>query len=141
MGSAGNKPKWWTESHGSQWDNLRDALQRDWEQTKKDLHAGGTELNQSIGNTLKQAAGGEAIPWSYAPAAEGSDHSWANAEQSLMYGVGARHQYGAQHAVWDEKLEAMLKTDWESMDGPQNQKWDDVKALVRHGYARAHLIP
>ena len=57
MGSATFQPKWWTEKHGSQWENLKQALKRDWEQTKKDLHMGGHELNQSVTDTLGQAAG------------------------------------------------------------------------------------
>ena len=29
MGSASFQPKWWTEKHGSQWENVKDAMKRD----------------------------------------------------------------------------------------------------------------
>ena len=138
MGTARIQPKWWTEQHVSQWDNLKTALQRDWEQTKKDLHVGGKELHQNVGDTLKQAGGSEPIPpWNASGTNAGSDSSWDDAEPSLMYGVGARHQYGAQHAAWNDRLEATLKDDWEHAEGGAHRKWDEVKGLVRHGYDRA----
>ncbi len=42
---------------------VKDALKRDWEQTKSDipgLH--GEDLDQGVGDTVKQATGKEAIP-------------------------------------------------------------------------------
>ena len=138
MGTARIQPKWWTEQHVSQWDNLKTALQRDWEQTKKDLHLGGAELHQGVGDTLKQAAGGAPIPpWNATGTGSGTDATWDDAEAPLMYGVGARHQYGSQHAAWNDGLEATLKNDWEQAEGGANRKWDDVKGIVRHGYDRA----
>ncbi len=135
MGSASFQPKWWTEKHGTQWENLKDAMKRDWEQTKKDLHLGGKELNQNVGDTLKQAAGSEAIPPANSPSIKtGTDLNWDDAEQPLRYGVGARHQYGAQHATWNEGLETKLKSDWEAAEGGAKHKWDEVKNVVRHGY-------
>lgn len=138
MGSASFQPKWWTEKHGTQWESVKDALKRDWEQTKKDLHVGGKELNQNAGDTVKQATGKEAIPASNATGTRtGTDLGWDDAEQPLMYGVGARHQYGAQHATWNEGLETKLKSDWEAAEGGAKRKWDDVKNVVRHGYDKA----
>ena len=138
MGSASFQPKWWTEKHGMQWNSVKDALKRDWEQTKKDLHMGGQELHQNAGDTVKQATGKEAIPPSNATGTRtGTDLAWDDAEAPLMYGVGARHQYGAQHASWNDNLESTLKRDWESAEGGAKRKWDDVKNVVRHGYDRA----
>ena len=135
MGSQSFQPKWWTEKHGSQWDNIKDAMKRDWEQTKKDLHMGGKELNQNVGDTVKQATGKEAIPASNtAGTRTGTDLGWDDVEQPLMYGVGARHQYGTQHAIWNEGLEQRLKADWESAESGAKHKWDDVKNVVRHAY-------
>ena len=54
-----------------------------------------------------------------------------------MYGVGARHQYGAQHPAWNDGLESTLKKDWEAAEGGAKRGWDDVKHVVRHGYDRA----
>ncbi len=44
-----------------------EALKRDLEQTKKDITGKGVELNQSAVDTLKQAAGKEAIPPPFVP--------------------------------------------------------------------------
>ncbi|MEA2748552.1 MAG: hypothetical protein QOI41_2695 [Myxococcales bacterium] len=138
MGSASFQPKWWTEKHGSQWENVKEAMKRDWEQTKKDLHVGGKELNQNAGDTVKQATGKEAIPSSNAAGTRtGTDLGWDDAEQPLMYGVGARQQYGAQHATWNEGLELRLKSEWEAAEGGAKRKWDEVKNVVRHGYDKA----
>ena len=130
MGKAIIQPKWWTEKHGTQWANLKEALERDWEQTKKDLHLGGHELNQNVADTLKQAAGAEAFP----PQPE---FTWDDAEQPLMFGVGAREQFGKDHAGWNDGLASTLQKDWESADGGAvKRKWDEVKHVVRHGYIR-----
>ena len=43
-------------------DGVKDAMKRDWEQTKADLHLGGKELDQDVDDTLKQVAGKDAIP-------------------------------------------------------------------------------
>jgi hypothetical protein len=138
MGKATFQPKWWTEKHGSTWENVKDALKRDWEQTKSDLHLGGRDIDQSVGDTVKQATGSEPIPPSNARGTQaGSDFSWDDAEQPLMYGVGAREQYGAQHAQWNDGLESSLRSDWEGGGGGMQRKWDDVKSVVRHGYEKA----
>ncbi len=42
---------------------VKEALKRDWEQTKHDLgKKGAPDLNQDVGDTVKQATGGEPIP-------------------------------------------------------------------------------
>ena len=54
------RPSWWSdEVHGSAWERAQEAMRRDWAQTKHDLHLGGHEMNQSLTDTLKQAAGQE----------------------------------------------------------------------------------
>ena len=41
----------------------KEALKRDWEQTKHDISKKhGEELDQDVGDTLKQAAGKEPVP-------------------------------------------------------------------------------
>ncbi|HLL25517.1 MAG TPA: hypothetical protein VK427_25445, partial [Kofleriaceae bacterium] len=59
-----SKPNWWNQEHDSAWDRVKDAMKRDWEQTKSDLTFGrtGTDLDQDVGDTVKQMAGKEAIP-------------------------------------------------------------------------------
>ncbi len=56
-------PQWWNEQHTSTWDRVKEALRRDWEQTKSDFSSkGGTDLNQNVGDTVKQAAGQAPVP-------------------------------------------------------------------------------
>jgi hypothetical protein len=57
-------PSWWNDQHASAWDRVKEALLRDWEQTKADLSGQklGHDLNQDVGDTLKQAAGKQEIP-------------------------------------------------------------------------------
>jgi hypothetical protein len=56
-------PVWWTEQHTSEWNHVKEALQRDWEQTKADFAVDGSrKLNQSAADTVMQAFGAEPIP-------------------------------------------------------------------------------
>lgn len=57
------RPQWWTDKHSSTWDRVKAALRRDWEQTKADFSSNdGAELNQEIGDTVKQSVGKQPIP-------------------------------------------------------------------------------
>lgn len=58
-----SRPQWWTDKHTSTWDRVKAALRRDWEQTKADFSSdSGADLNQEIGDTVKQSVGKEPIP-------------------------------------------------------------------------------
>lgn len=144
------QPKWWTEEkHGTSWDRAKEAMKRDWEQTKKDFGAGGRELDQDVDDTVKQAVGKDVIPprnqvnapggipmpKPAAPRMEG--YAWHDVEQPIRYGYGARQQYGSQHSDWNDKLEVALKEEWEQLKKDSNKAWNDVKHFVRHGYDRA----
>lgn len=147
MGSATWQPKWWTKEHGSSWERVKEAMRRDWEQTKNDLGLGGRDLDQDVDDTVKQAAGKDVIPPRSQPNAPGGTDakptsgtsrrmSWDEAEQPLMYGYGAHQQYGSRYADWNDELETSLKNDWES-SGTVGRKWEEVKSLVRRGFDRA----
>lgn len=132
------RPAWWTEEkHGSAWDRVKEALRRDWEQTKKDLHLGGHELNQSVSDTVKQATGKQNIPPNDGPNPPKVVGDWDDIELPMGYGYSARQQYGAQHDSWDDDLEGKLKTEWESAKDATHRGWNDVKPFVRHGYERS----
>lgn len=61
--STRRNPTWWTEKNASAWDRVKGALQRDWEQTKRDFSStSGQRLNQNVADTIKQSAGSEPIP-------------------------------------------------------------------------------
>lgn len=140
MGTAVWHPKWWTkEQHESNWERIKDALKRDWEQTKVDLKGQGKDLDQDIDDTLKQAVGTDAIPPLGVANAPGGtplnpQKKWDEVEHSFKYGVGARHYYGSEHKVWDDRLENKLKSEWET--DPGHGTWNDVKAFVRRGWEK-----
>jgi hypothetical protein len=122
-------PNWWNEKHEGTWDRIKSAMKRDWEQTKADVSSKGHELDQSVGDTVKQMAGKEAIPPGNMPNPPGTDKKWEDIEPTYRYGVGARTQYGSE---WDEKLESKLSNEWTEID--EDREWDDVKGSVRRGY-------
>lgn len=132
--NAPKEPSWWSDVHSSAWERSKEALRRDWEQTKADLGAGGHELNQSIGDTLKQATGQQPAPPGNRPnSAEPDDLAWADAERSVRYGYGAAIHHADSN--WDEELEGRLRKDWETTltDTP----WVRVKQAVRRGWDSA----
>jgi len=126
-------PSWWLPDHSSAWERSKAALRRDWEQTKADFSDTGTELNQSVGDTLRQAAGKEVIPpprFANPPEGRPPHDAWADAESAVRYGHGARHYYG--EASWDDELEQRLRKDWES--NSEQSSWAQVRHAVRRGW-------
>lgn len=126
-------PTWWNDQYNTTWDRVKEALRRDWEQTKADLHLGsGRDLNQGVADTVKQAAGTEPLPLSHQPNPE--PPAWKDAEPALRYGYGAGSYYHDQ-ATWDDGVEAKLRQEWEDLKS--GRTWEEVKAGVRHGWEAA----
>jgi hypothetical protein len=135
MANTSWRPEWWQdEIHGTAWERIKDALRRDWEQTRKDLHLGGHEYNQGVGNTLRQAAGREAVPPGDGPNPPHVIGDWDDVELPVGYGHGARQQYGARFAAWNTDLESVLREEWERGRPADRRPWDEVSAHVRKGY-------
>lgn len=125
-------PKWWNEEHESTWSRVKAAVKRDWEQTKADLSSGGRDLDQDVGDTVKQAMGKQAIPPLSQPNTDAEE--WDRVEEGYRYGVGARSQYGNQYNDWNEGLEGKLREEWRDMKS--GGTWDEVKNAVRRGWDR-----
>lgn len=124
-------PKWWTDEHTSTWERAKEALKRDWEQTKHDFGSKkAADLHQSAGDTVKQAVGAAPIP----PGPDGD--AWDREEPGVRYGWGARSQY-RDHADWDDKLEAKLREEWSDLK--TGRTWDEAKGSVRSGWTRATM--
>jgi hypothetical protein len=130
-------PSWWTTKHSQGWDKVKDAIHRDWEQTKADFSkTKGQQINQGVGDTVKQAVGKEAIP----PDHVANMHSdklhkaYEDAEPALRYGYGASSQF-TEHGTWDDKLEKKLSTDWDNLK--TGRAWSAVKTHVKTGWERA----
>ena len=136
MATMNWKPAWWKEDmHGNAWDRVREAMKRDWEQTKKDLGMkSGHELNQNVKDTVKQMAGKESIPSNDAPNPPKVIGNWDDVEMPLGYGYGARQQYGKEHTGWNDKLEGTLKSEWETGKDKTGRGWHEVKDYVRRGF-------
>ncbi len=129
------RPQWWTEPRATSWDRIREAMRRDWEQTKHDLsQKAGHELNQGVGDTVKQAIGKEEIPSNDGPNPPRIIGSWDDIEQPISFGYVAAQAYGAQYPKWDSEIEALLRRDWEASHARDDQAWGDAKQWVRQGY-------
>jgi hypothetical protein len=125
-----NRPSWWTQAHGDAWERAKEALHRDWDQTKHDLHLGGHELNQDIDHTVAQAAGQERLPAIDAANRPVVIGRWEDVDPAIGFGYAARAYYGSRHPTWSVALEMELQKDWKDASVP----WQDVKNYVRHGY-------
>lgn len=135
MGTKGSwqNPIWWNDEHTSSWDRVKEAMKRDWEQTKADFGAGGRDIDQDVGDTVRQATGKEAIPPQSQPSL-----GWDVAEQPFAYGYEARRHYGSQFDRWDDRVETQLRQDWEASRGDSiGDTWERVKMAVKRGYERA----
>lgn len=124
-------PSWWQDHHSSAWERSKEALRRDWEQTKVDLGGEGEELEQGVGDTLRQAAGTEVIP----PRGFANDprvrrDAWVDVEHAIRYGHGARQYYS--DADWNDEIEAQLRKDWGSDNA--HSSWAQVRHAVRRGW-------
>lgn len=134
MATTSEKGQWhasyWVEDrHGSAWDRAKEALKRDWTQTKADLHVdSGKELRQGADDTVKQAAGKQPIP----PPNQPNPPDFDKVEPAVAYGFGAHEEYGQKFTNWDEKLETKLSDEWDSTRTGMN--FDEVKPYVRRGW-------
>jgi hypothetical protein len=130
-----SNPSGWNSARDSGWDRVKEAVHRDWEQTKQDLHvAGGHELNQGVLDTLGQAANREAIPGNNRPNRPKVIGSWDEAEMPIGFGYDARRQYGAAHPGWNAYIEETLRAEWARRRDASEREWGDVSGWVRYGY-------
>jgi hypothetical protein len=125
-------PKWWNEEHESTWTRVKAAMKRDWEQTKADVSDKGRDLDQDVGDTVKQAAGKQPIPPMGVKSYDDDDLD--RDEDAYRFGAGARAQYGTAYRTWDDRVEAKMRDDWEGMH--TGRTWDSVKAKVRRAWDR-----
>jgi hypothetical protein len=128
-------PSWWSTRPESAWDRVREAVRRDWEQTKHDLKLrGGLELNQTISHTLKQVAGAEPIPTNERPNPGRGAGPLRDIEEPLRFGQAAFDHYGLLYPAWSAELEALLARDWERSATGTARPWAQVRPWVRQGY-------
>jgi len=129
------RPSWWSnEVHGSAWDRAKEALRRDWSQTKHDLHVGGHEMNQDVSDTLNQAAGKKHLPDINEANPPRVIGEWTDAEVPYRYGHAAQLYFGARYPTWSPELEAKLKTEWITAEDAASHEWEAARRFVRRGY-------
>jgi len=129
-----NMPSWWTEAHTSSWEQVKEALRRDWTQTRHDVHLGGHELNQTAMDTLGQTVGEVAMPPTGVANRPTVIGRWEDAEIAIGFGYAARTQFGDRFPVWSSELEGILKHDWKN----DAMHWSKVVGFVHHGYDVRH---
>ncbi len=125
--AEGPLPSFWTDEQQSAWDRVKDALHRDWLQTKSDLHiSGGADLDQTAKDTMKQAAGKQPGP----ATAEGRI-GWEHARHAIRLGHGAA-TFWTWEASWTDELEARVRDEWENL--ATGIDWVDARPLIIHGW-------
>jgi hypothetical protein len=122
-------PDWYTPADATTWDRVKQALARDWAQTKHDLHVGGHEMNQKLGDTVSQVGGREALPAGDAPNPPKVIDRWEDAEVAIGFGYACRTHYGERYPEWTSALASKLRSDWKG-----ERPWREVELYVRHGY-------
>lgn len=120
-------PQWWTDEHETSWDRVKQAMQRDWDQTKHDFGGDEPDTDQDVNNTVKQAAGKEAIPPRQVP-------TYEDVEPAYRLGYGARKQYGRKYPKWNDDVEAHLQKEWETIAPSGRQTWMQDRAAIRRGW-------
>jgi hypothetical protein len=128
-----DQPGWWTTHEASAWGRAKEALRRDWEQTKYDFGLEfGQDLHQELKDTVRQVVGSEPIP---PPHVANATDAWSD-EAAVRYGYGAGLSPNYRdYSSWSHDLESQLKKDWEAMDS--HRPWEDVRMAVRYGWTRS----
>jgi type IV secretory pathway VirB10-like protein len=90
---------WWSDKHASAWGRAKEALRRDWEQTKADFSShDGVELNQNVGDTVKQLAGAAPVPpLTVKTRPDEPQHMARRAEKELKERSKAQEKIAAAH--------------------------------------------
>ena len=118
-------PTWWTKDNDSAWDRAKAALKRDWDQTKHDFGGNEPDINQNVGDTVKQAAGKESIPPRREP-------NYEDVEPALRFGYGARSHYRDKYQKWNDEVERHLKEDWTAANPHAN--WNQDREAIHRAW-------
>ena len=120
-------PTWWTKENDTSWDRVKAAFKRDWDQTKHDMGGKPPETKQNVNDTVKQAAGKQAIP-------PRGQQVYEKQETAIRFGYGARSHYGKKYPTWNRELETQLQRDWSESNPGDEDAWDTKAEYVRSGW-------
>ncbi len=129
------QPRWWNKEHESTWERIKAALRADWEQTKSDFSKKhGKDLDQDVGDTVKQMAGKEQPPTTTTTTSTATPGrgDWDEAETAVRYGYGSSQYYRDDDSDWNDRLESKLREEW--TDLKTGRTWDEIKGHVRRGW-------
>ena len=158
--STTRNPTWWTDKNASAWDRVKGALQRDWEQTKRDFSStSGQRLNQNVGDTVKQAVGSDPVPplpvktrpTDPKVAAKDAEKARENMQKESAKAaktIGKAHedidkeQLKLREKIGDaqEKAAKDISKDFAKIDKAV-MKWQDAEQDVRYGYSVRSQYP
>ncbi len=129
---AALEAEWSTVARSLEWAPIKEALRRDWEQTKHDLGLKwAADLNQNVGNTIAQAVSVEPIPTRHVA---NQPDVWSD-EAAIRFGYGCALSATYHQDEWNGSLERCLETDWHAL--ATGRTWPDVRLAVRYGWTRA----
>ncbi len=121
-------PSFWTPRQQTAWERVRDALNRDWVQTKADLGLpGGHDLDQGVSDTLAQVVGQRRIP-----GGETAGVHWDIARQAMRLGHGAATFWTDEK--WTEVIEARVCREWDGL--VTGVEFEEVRPLILLGFQR-----
>lgn len=138
------QPTWWSDDLSSGWSRVREAMERDWEQTRHDLgDRRARDIDQNVDDTVRQAAGTQDIPPEGVANEDGMHQKPLRVSddrdrytEALRYGYGAANAgVYTDHRAWDDKLESKLREEWDDLKS--GRTWDEVKDAVRSSFERA----
>lgn len=119
-------PPWWTDKHTSSWERIKEAFQRDWEQTKADFSTSGSkDLKQSASDTLKQSFGTDPIP----------PPGFRTHPLDAVDVAAARQKEAVSQAVTAQSIER-AEADIESTNEKLRQKVGDVRHTAESSAAK-----
>lgn len=126
---AVTRPTWWTVQHQTAWERFKSALSRDWKQTLSHLTGGkaGTDLDQSIADTVRQILGRQPMPPEGEPVGIKHDLDWDRAMAATSIGYAAADHYGED---WGPQLEDKIRRDWSR---PESE-WEQLRTHVYVGW-------
>tara|TARA_R100000306_G_scaffold62518_2_gene71774 strand:+ start:71079 stop:71477 length:399 start_codon:yes stop_codon:yes gene_type:complete len=103
----------------STWDNIKNAMKRDWEQTKNDFGSDDArDMDQDVDDTVKQMFG--------------KDSRFEDHEPAFRYGHEANQRHGREHPEWNADLERKLEAEYQG-------DWRGDRPFVRYGYQHAFI--
>lgn len=136
------RPAWWNDQHTSAWDRVKEAMRRDWEQTRADFSASGArDLNQNAVDTLLQAAGTEPLP---APTVKTRPDDPKQAAEHLERDIKDRGKAEAKMAearadMEAERVKAEAKIAQERMEASQEVAKQQQKVVEAQAEAQRKI--